>query len=287
MRTPKIEVLCAPAEQAFLEQRDHFSETVCVVFDVLRMTSTIVTALENGAEAILPVGDIPEAVAVKKEKPEVLLAGERGGQRIVGNLAGGVDFDLGNSPREFTRKKVAGKTIVITTTNGTRALLACAKAKKVLLASFLNLRATAEFIAKEPPAFLLLVCSGTLDQAAYEDVLGAGALCDLIWPKYARGDVADSATIACQLFRREQANLPAAIEQSRNGQRLLTQPKLRADVAFCSQRDTAKLVAKLFKDGFIRRRSQPTKGFSATSALASSGWASSVISTSGLRRTLR
>src|SRR5262245_44516022 len=254
MRTPKIEVLCAPAEQAFLDQREHFSETVCVVLDILRMTSSIVTALENGAEAILPVGDIPEAIAVKKASPTVLLAGERGGQRITGNLAGGVDFDLGNSPREFTPRKVRGKTIVMTTTNGTRALLACAKARKVLVSSFLNLRATAEFLAKDPPQFLLLVCSGTLDQAAYEDVLGAGALCDLIWPQYARGEVADSATFACQLFRREQANLPAAIEQSRNGQRLLTQRKLRADVAFCSQRDTLNFVAKLYNDGYVRKR---------------------------------
>src|SRR2546425_8848315 len=242
MRGTKIEVLCAPAEQAFLDQREHFGETVCVVFDVLRMTSTIVTALDNGAEAILPVGDIGDALGEKERRPEVLLAGERGGMRIEGNLTGGIDFDFGNSPREFTRRKVRGKTIVMTTTNGTRALLACAKARKVLIASFLNLRATAEFIAKLHPPLLLLVCSGTLDQAAYEDVLGAGALCDLIWPKYANGEVADSAMIACQLFRREQANLPAAIEQSRNGQRLLTQPKLRADVAFCSQRDTAKLV---------------------------------------------
>src|SRR5437667_9445048 len=104
----KIEVLCAPAEQAFLDQRAHFSETVCVVFDVLRMTSTIVTALENGAEAILPVGDIDGALAEKKRRPDVLLAGERGGIRIGGNLAGGIDFDLGNSPREFTRRKVLG-----------------------------------------------------------------------------------------------------------------------------------------------------------------------------------
>jgi 2-phosphosulfolactate phosphatase len=250
----KIEVLCAPAEQAFLDQREHFGETVCVVFDILRMTSSIVTALENGAEAILPVGDIADALAEKDRRPEVLLAGERGGMRIDGNLTGGIAFDFGNSPREFTRRKVRGKTIVMTTTNGTRALLACAKAKKVLIASFLNLRATADFIARLHPPQLLLVCSGTLDQAAYEDVLGAGALCDLIWPQYAHGEVADSATIACQLFRREQGNVPAALEQSRNGLRLLRHRKLRDDVPFCSQRDTLKLVAKLDKDGLIRRR---------------------------------
>src|SRR5437764_8160074 len=137
----------------------------------------MVTWMENRAEAILPVGDIADALAEKERRPEVLLAGERGGMRIDGNLTGGIDFDFGNSPREFTRRKVRGKTIVMTTTNGTRALLACAKAKKVLVASFLNLRATAEFIAKIHPPQLLVVCSGTLDEAAYEDVRGPEARC--------------------------------------------------------------------------------------------------------------
>lgn len=241
-----IEVLFTPAEYAFLDQRAQLSETVCVVFDVLRMTSSIVTALANGAEAIMPVGDIADAWAEKQKNPEVILAGERGGDRIE-------NFDLGNSPREFTKRKVARKTLVMTTTNGTRALLACAGAKKVLVASFLNLGATADFLLKDPPPRLLLVCSGTFDQAAYEDTLGAGALCDLLWSKYEHGEVADSALIACQNFNKQKADVPAAIARSRNARRLLTQRNLRGDVPFCSERDKFKLVAK-FKDGFIRRR---------------------------------
>jgi len=241
-----IEVLFTPAEYAFLDQRANLSETVCVVFDVLRMTSTIVTALANGAESIMPVGDIADAWAEKKKRPEVLLAGERGGDRIE-------NFDFGNSPREFTKRKVAGKTLVMTTTNGTRALLACASAKRVLIASFLNLHATADFILKDPPTRLLLVCSGTFDQAAYEDALAAGALCDLLWAKYEHGEVADSALIACHNFNKEKANLAEALARSRNARRLLKQRNLRADVPFCSQRDKFKLVAKFKKDGFIRR----------------------------------
>jgi len=245
MRT--IEVLFTPAEYAFLDQRAQLSETVCVVFDVLRMTSTIVTALANGAEAIMPVGDIDDAWAEKKRRPEVLLAGERGGDRIE-------DFDFGNSPREFTKRKVQGKTLVMTTTNGTRALLACAGARKVLIASFLNLRATADFILADPPSHLLIVCSGTFDQAACEDALGAGALCDSIWSKYEHGEVADSALIARNIYGCEEPGLAAALARSRNAQRLLKQPKLRADVPFCSERDKFKLVAKMGKDGFIRKR---------------------------------
>ena len=140
----------------------------------------------------------------------------------------------------------------MTTTNGTRALRACAPAAAVLLGSFLNLRATAEFIERQHPPHLLMVCSGTLEQTAYEDVLGAGALCDLLWPEYARGAVSDSAHIARQLFRIEQDDLLGAIAQSRNGRRLMSNPDLRDDVPFCVQRDRFGLAAEMGKDGLVR-----------------------------------
>jgi 2-phosphosulfolactate phosphatase len=246
-----LEVLLAPAEYALMQERD-LRQTVCVVFDVLRATSTMVTALGKGAAAIVPVAEIPEALSLRQRQPDILLAGERDGLRIEANLTGGVTFDLGNSPREFTAPMVNGKTIAMTTTNGTRALRACAPASAVLLGSFLNLRATAQFIETQAPAHLLFVCSGTLDQAAYEDLLGAGALCDLLWPRYGAGAVADSAQIARRLFRLGQTDLLSAVSQSRNGRRLLAHPDLRADVPFCLQRDLFGLVAELGKDGIIR-----------------------------------
>jgi 2-phosphosulfolactate phosphatase len=248
-----LEVLIAPAEYALMQDRD-LRETVCVVFDVLRATSTMVTALGNGATAILPVAEISEALGVRERRPEVLLAGERDGVRIEGNLTGGVSFDLGNSPREFTAARVKGRAIAMTTTNGTRALRACAPASAVLLGSFLNLRATAQFIDNRSPAHLLLVCSGTLDQAAYEDVLGAGALCDQVWSKYGGGAVADSAHIARRLFRLEQNDLLGAVSRSRNGRRLMAHPELRADVPFCLQCDLFGQVAELSKDGEVNTR---------------------------------
>jgi 2-phosphosulfolactate phosphatase len=251
--TTTLEVLFAPAEYARLHERD-LRETGCVVFDVLRATSTMVTALGNGAMAIVPVAEIAEALALRKRQPEVLLAGERDGLRIEGHLTGGVSFDLGNSPSEFTPARVSEKTIVMTTTNGTRALRACAPAAAVLLGSFLNLGATAEFIEQQSPHHLLLVCSGTLDQAAYEDVLGAGALCDLLWPKYGGGMVADSARIARRLFRLEQEDLLAAVSQSRNGRRLMADAELREDIPFCVQRDLFRVAAGLGKDGAVRIR---------------------------------
>lgn len=248
-----LEVLFAPAEFAALNQRD-LSETTCVVFDVLRATSTMVTALNNGAEGVVPVEEIPEALALRRKQPGILLAGERDGIRIQAHLTGGAAFNLGNSPREFDKDRVSGKMIAATTTNGTRALRACARARTVLVGSFLNLRATVGFLAQASHPNLLLVCSGTHDQAAYEDVLCAGAVCDLLWSQCAGARIADSAQMARKLFQLEQHDLPGAFAQSRNGARLMAQPDLRDDVPFCAQRDLFPLVARLGKDGVVRKQ---------------------------------
>jgi 2-phosphosulfolactate phosphatase len=246
-----LEVLFAPAEFAALSGRD-LSSTTCVVFDVLRATSTMVTALANGAAGIIPVAEIEEAVALRHGNPQLLLAGERDGVRISKEAAGGVAFDLGNSPREFTSERVRGNTIVATTTNGTRALRACAAAHTVLAAAFLNLRATAEFIERARPGQLLLVCSGTASEAAMEDVLAAGALCELVWPMYEGGGISDSARMARRLFNAERNDLLAALGQTRNGRRLLAHPELKDDVGFCARRDVCPMVACLGKDGVLR-----------------------------------
>lgn len=246
-----LEVLFTPAECAALARRD-LSRATCVVFDILRATSTMVTALAHGAVEIIPVREIAEALALRQARPEVLLAGERNGLRIRADHTGGIDFDLGNSPREFGPARVRGKTIVMTTTNGTRALLACARAQEVLVGSFLNLRATIERVRRVAPTELLVVCSGTIDQAALEDALAAGALCDALWERCARGHVADSALMARALFRGQGNDLIGAVSAARNGRRLLEIPELREDVAACLQRDTIDLAAALTAEGTVR-----------------------------------
>jgi 2-phosphosulfolactate phosphatase len=250
--TTNLEILFTPAEFATLDRRD-LSQTTCVVFDILRATTTMVTALANGAKAIIPVAEISEALAIRQRQPEVLLAGERDGLRILAAQTGSVDFDLGNSPREFTRERVADRTVVMTTTNGTRALRACAKARSVLIGSFLNLSATAKWVQQLKPSNLVVVCSGTVEQAAYEDVLAAGALCDGIWADYSAGKVADSAQIARQIYQLARNDLLAALRHSRNGRRLSAIPELAGDVPICVQRDTASFVAELSQDGVVRR----------------------------------
>jgi 2-phosphosulfolactate phosphatase len=242
-----IETILTPAELPALARRD-LGDTACVVFDILRATSTFVTALHHGAAAIIPVSEISEAIALRQRQPDVLLAGERNGIKIGAAQSGSVDFDFGNSPREFRPEKVRGKTIVSTTTNGTRALQACAAAKIVLAASFLNLSATARFLNQVVPETILLICAGTGEGVALEDVLAAGALADLL-----AGERADATEVARQNFLRAKLDLAVAIAGSTNGRRLLGLPELRADVAFCSQRDVFDLVAVMSADGSLRQ----------------------------------
>jgi 2-phosphosulfolactate phosphatase len=260
----KINAILTPAELPALAKRD-LSETLCVVFDVLRATSTIVTALHNGAKAVIPVGEISEAMAIRKKQLDVLLGGERDGVKIRAAQTGGTDFDLGNSPREFTPEKVRGKTIVSTTTNGTRALRTCTGAKTVLASSFLNLTATAEFIKKLQPAEVLLVCAGTGEKTALEDVLAAGALCELLEVGSSRCDdrmaqravptkKSDSAQIARCVYAQAKSDLAASVSNATNARRLLAIPELRDDVAFCLQRDVFPLIARMEADGVIRRQ---------------------------------
>jgi 2-phosphosulfolactate phosphatase len=245
-----IEVLNTPAEFALLRGRD-LSRTVCVVFDVLRATSAMVTALANGAVGIVPVAKIAEALAWRAKSAEVLLAGEREGVRIRAAQTGSVDFDLGNSPREFTRAIVAGKIIVTTTTNGTRALRACVGAREILAGSFLNLSATLARVQALDAENILLIGSGTGEAEALEDTLAVGAAVRGL--ETPATELSPAALRAREIFSMHETDLLAAMPRASNGARLLANPALRDDVAVCLQRDVFNLVAQLDADGVVRR----------------------------------
>ena len=242
----KLEVILSPKELPDLARRD-LRDAVCVVFDVLRATSTFVTALEHGARTIVPVSEIAEALAARREQPDVLLGGERDGVKIRAALTGGVDFDLGNSPREYMAEKVRGRTIISTTTNGTRALRACAGAKEVLAGSFLNLTATARFVERLRAERVVLVCAGTRENVAVEDVLAAGALIEQLAPsdKSIAGQDSEPVTKAQSAWRRAKSDLLAAVSDAENARRLLANPELRDDVPYCLQIDCFPLVARM------------------------------------------
>jgi 2-phosphosulfolactate phosphatase len=245
-----LEVLFTPADFSMLPRRD-LSALHCVVFDVLRATSTMMTALANGATRILPAREISEALRLRSAHAAALLAGERDGVRILSACSGGVDFDLGNSPREFKRERVAGREIIMTTTNGTRALQACLGARRIFPGAWLNLGALAQRIRREQPARLSIICAGTYEEAAYEDTLAAGALCDLLWTQFDPGIISDSAHIARQIYLGAGSDIDGAIQRhSRNARRLLASAELRDDVAFCLRRDALDLTAEL-RDGAV------------------------------------
>ena len=248
---PAIDVILGPAEFASLRQR-RLEATTCVVFDVLRATSSMLTALHHGAEAIIPVEEITEALAIRAERKDVLLAGERHGLRIGRELTGSVEFDLGNSPREFTAERVTGKTIAWTTTNGTRALRACAHAQMILLGGLVNLGAVAGMLDTLRPEHLLLVCSGTFEEVAYEDTFAAGALVDALAPLTDDGRMTDAAHLARQTFLSAGRNPDSVRRLARNARRLLEMPALAEDIAVCLRRDSVPVNASLLNDGTIR-----------------------------------
>lgn len=250
---PRVEVLFTPADFQALSNRD-LSASTCVVLDVLRATTTLLTALAAGAESILPAASIPEALAARAADPAALLAGERDGVRITAALSGGPEFDLGNSPREFTREVVAGRRIIATTTNGTRALRACASARHVLAASLRNVAAVARWVAANPSPECLLVCSGTYEDAAYEDVVGAGALVHRLATALPRAVLLDSARIAQVVYQAALPDLARSLSlHARNGRRLAAMPELADDVALCATEGDLDLIAAMDADGAIRR----------------------------------
>lgn len=161
----RIEAFFTPVE---VDPADIADATV-VVIDVVRATTTIIEALANGARAIYPTESTEEAVrlATSLGREDTLLCGERKGEKVEG-------FDLGNSPREFDADTVADKKIVMSTTNGTRALAACAEGARVIPCAFTNLGAVAEEIAGDD--HVVVVCAGREDRFSLDDALCAGHL---------------------------------------------------------------------------------------------------------------
>lgn len=140
-----------------------------VVIDILRATSVMITALQNGAREIIPCQTIQQAKEKAKalSKGSYLLCGERDARKIAG-------FDLGNSPLEFTPQIVENKTLIITTTNGTKALNACREAKRIYVGAFLNMAAIQEKVKDQDK--LVLVCSGTRGRFSMDDGMCAAAI---------------------------------------------------------------------------------------------------------------
>lgn len=210
--------------------------SVVVIIDVLRATTTIITALAAGAHSIIPCRAIDEAKTLAGA--DVILAGERHGRIIPG-------FHLGNSPSEFTSATCKNKMIVTTTTNGTPAILACQLADRVYLGAFVNFSAVCEQLDGDDRP-IRLVCAGTNNQPTLEDTLLAGAIVDHL---SATTDVQlnDSARLAWDCFENHGQILPAALEISSGGEALL-QAGLGEDLKFAAAIDKFALAAAVSFD---------------------------------------
>lgn len=212
-----------------------------VVIDALRMTSTAVTAFENGCAGMLAVREVEEARALRAADPSLLLGGERGGVLIAG-------FDLDNSPRSFTAQRVGGRRVAMTTTNGTWAITGVAPARRVLLGAFLNAQAVARALLGEEAA--VIQCAGTDDRLSLEDVLAGGAILSRLLSLGARAELDDAAQAALALYRACGGDLDAALRGTHHYGVMLRGGQ-RADIDFCLREDVFSSVPERGSDGFF------------------------------------
>lgn len=232
-------------------------EAMVVVIDTLRASSTVAGALAAGAKQVIPLASVDEARRLaerfKAQGETPLLGGERGGERIEG-------FDLGNSPFEYTPEAVADRTILFTTTNGTRALAAVGNADFIGMGSFMNLSATVKRLAKGI-GDIHLVCAGTDGQITFEDVLAAGAIAGGLRDHLGRDAVEwgnDQTKIALDQdnhFGGEEARLREMLDSI--GGRNLVKLGLEEDVELCARIDMVETFPVLQNGVLVREKTAP------------------------------
>lgn len=232
-----VSAMVEPCSIATLEGRD-LSRACCVVFDVLRATTTMVTGLDRGVAGFEPVLTVAEAL--ERRRDGVILGGERGGERIEG-------FDAGNSPLEYDIH--CGKLVVMTTTNGTRALRAVSTAGRVFAAGVVNLGATAESVRASGFDEVILVCAGTGEGLALEDVWAAGRIAECLGGSRC-GDAVEAAISVSGRF----PDALSALEASTNGRVLMGKGR-GAEVEWSSRLDAIDRVA-VMEGGVVRRFSR-------------------------------
>ena len=214
-----------------------------VVIDVVRATTTIAHALRAGCDGVCPVADEDRARALAVQS-SALLAGERGGLPPEG-------FDFGNTPTDFTPESCGGRPLVLTTTNGTRAVEACAGAGRLLAAGLVNADATAAALVAGGAEDVLLVCAGSGGELAADDVAAAGCLVGSLALR-AGGRPTDAARVAAALFDGWKHDLHGLLRRSLSGRKLAA-VDLAADLVACAAVDSVGLVAELDSDGVFRK----------------------------------
>lgn len=212
-----------------------------VIVDIFRATSSICYGIENGAEAIIPVAEVDECLAYRDKKTGYLLAAERNGEVVEG-------FDFGNSPFSYTKEKVAGKTVVLTTTNGTQALHLSRSAKRVVIGSFLNLTSLCNWL-KTQNENILLVCAGWKNNFNLEDTLFSGAVVEQLKAGNYKTD--DPAIAANDLYLLGKDDLNAYLAKTSHSERL-KKLGIEADIAFCLNVDITTAIPVLEGEKLVK-----------------------------------
>ena len=222
------------------------SGQVSIVVDVLRASSSIVTMLERGAQEVLLAPTMEAAGRLHQELPAYLLCGEKGGLPPPG-------FDYGNSPSEFSALDLKGQQAILSTSNGTKAILAAAGSPLVLVGCLLNATAVASAALREARGRglgITVVCAGEEGGSAFaeEDALGAGAIVEAI-VEPSRGfssgvRLTDEARAALEYYRAQRGREETALRETAHGRDLLALGFGR-DLAFCAQRDALAAVPHL------------------------------------------
>ncbi len=238
---------------AYRAQAVNAQDIVCVVIDVLRATTNIATILENGCHAIHPCAS-PETALLLAQKlrfrhgsEKIILGGEQDGKPIEG-------FDGGNSPLEYTRRRISGKTLILSTSNGTKTLAAVKNCGEIFTAAFVNITATAERIAStldtNPNKSLLIACSGREGAYCEEDTVGAGMLLHILSKNAGKLELSDTARATLHIAHGAAENLEKMLFHTLWG-RHLSSLGLDEDISFCARKDITRVVPKL-EDGVIR-----------------------------------
>ena len=239
----KIEICFSPALIEQYLKKDIKKDAVVVVTDVLRASTTICTAFANHCRSIIPVATQEEAIDYK----------ERGYLTGAEYKVARCDFaDFGNSPAEYTEERVAGKDIVLTTSNGTKAIKAASECYLLLIGSFVNLQAVARRCLKEQRD-VLIVCAGWKGRICIEDSLFAGALTSVLLEDDHFQSASDGTRIAISLWHDANKDFNKFIMKSEHARRLI-EHGLEDDLKFCLEQSIYDVVPELEGDRLIVKK---------------------------------
>ncbi|WP_447640104.1 MULTISPECIES: 2-phosphosulfolactate phosphatase [Chitinophagaceae] len=237
MQKPTLHTVLSPR---LLDLYD-LSNAIVVIIDVFRATSTIATALYNGAKQVIPVPDVETCIHIGKETPNSVTAGEREGKVIPG-------LQYGNSPAEYTRDFIADKSLVLTTTNGTKLLNMALQmgASDIITGSFPNISAVCKYLSTHQKN-VILGCSGWKDKVNLEDSVFAGAIASKIGSNY--DILCDSTLMARSVYEGNKNDLLSLARKATHWHRLANYG-LSYDLEYCISEDIANVLCH-YKDGKI------------------------------------